>query len=105
MGGPFHLHGSRRRKLALWSIAGLSLVSSEIACNTRRADLPQSKPAPVVATPATSPSTRASAPFAAIDVHGLPNAHRVTRKVIAGAQPEGDAAFAALRDMGVRTII
>jgi protein tyrosine phosphatase (PTP) superfamily phosphohydrolase (DUF442 family) len=35
----------------------------------------------------------------------LQNAHVVTEKVIAGAQPEGDASFAALRDLGVKTII
>jgi protein tyrosine phosphatase (PTP) superfamily phosphohydrolase (DUF442 family) len=40
-----------------------------------------------------------------MNVSGLHNAHRVTSKVIAGAEPVGDAAFAALRDMGVRTII
>jgi protein tyrosine phosphatase (PTP) superfamily phosphohydrolase (DUF442 family) len=35
----------------------------------------------------------------------LPNAHVVTEKVIAGAQPEGDAAFALLKQMGIKTII
>jgi protein tyrosine phosphatase (PTP) superfamily phosphohydrolase (DUF442 family) len=35
----------------------------------------------------------------------LPNAHVVTARVIAGAQPEGDEAFRLLRDLGVKTIV
>ena len=35
----------------------------------------------------------------------LPNAYRLHAKVISGGQPEGDAAFKELRDLGVRTII
>jgi len=35
----------------------------------------------------------------------LPNARFVTGKVISGAQPEGDAGFAALKKMGVKTIV
>jgi len=44
-------------------------------------------------------------PFAVIDNPHLHNAHRVTDKVISGAQPDDEAAFEALRDLGVRTII
>src|SRR5688572_14033648 len=40
-----------------------------------------------------------------IDSDLLPNAYRVTEKVISGGQPAGDAAFAQLREQGVRTII
>jgi protein tyrosine phosphatase (PTP) superfamily phosphohydrolase (DUF442 family) len=43
--------------------------------------------------------------FPPLPTQAIENARRVTAKVLAGAQPEGDAAFAALRDMGVKTII
>jgi protein tyrosine phosphatase (PTP) superfamily phosphohydrolase (DUF442 family) len=43
--------------------------------------------------------------FQPLPTHELENAYRLTDKVLAGAQPEGDKAFAALRDMGVKTII
>ena len=43
--------------------------------------------------------------FAPVMDRRLENAHVVTTKVIAGAQPEGDEAFAALRGLGVKTII
>jgi protein tyrosine phosphatase (PTP) superfamily phosphohydrolase (DUF442 family) len=46
-----------------------------------------------------------ASPFTEIADPRLHNAHRVTEKVIAGAQPEGTAGFEALRDLGVRTII
>jgi protein tyrosine phosphatase (PTP) superfamily phosphohydrolase (DUF442 family) len=36
---------------------------------------------------------------------GLDNAHWLTESVLSGAQPEGDAAFAALAALGVRTVI
>jgi protein tyrosine phosphatase (PTP) superfamily phosphohydrolase (DUF442 family) len=35
----------------------------------------------------------------------LPNAYRVADKVISGGQPVGEAAFAALKQLGVKTII
>jgi protein tyrosine phosphatase (PTP) superfamily phosphohydrolase (DUF442 family) len=43
--------------------------------------------------------------FSAIDSPDLHNAHRVTDDILSGAQPEGDAGFKALADLGVRTII
>ena len=46
-----------------------------------------------------------TAQFPTLPTHALENAHRVTDKVLSGAAPEGDEAFAALRDMGVKTII
>jgi len=54
-----------------------------------------------VADPA-GPATR---PFNPVEPHRLHNAHIVTPRIISGAQPDDDAAFAALRDLGVRTII
>lgn len=35
----------------------------------------------------------------------LPNAYRLTEKIISGGQPDGDAAFKQLKDIGVRTVI
>ena len=46
-----------------------------------------------------------SSPFAPIPGRELQNAYRLTDKVLAGAAPEGDAAFARLRVLGVKTII
>lgn len=43
--------------------------------------------------------------FAPLDDPRLENAHFVTAKVISGAQPEGEASFEALAELGVRTII
>jgi protein tyrosine phosphatase (PTP) superfamily phosphohydrolase (DUF442 family) len=43
--------------------------------------------------------------FQPLPTHELENAYRLTDKVLAGAQPEGDKSFAALRDLGVKTII
>jgi protein tyrosine phosphatase (PTP) superfamily phosphohydrolase (DUF442 family)/cytochrome c556 len=44
-------------------------------------------------------------PFKSVATEHLPNAHRVTDKLISGAQPEGDQGFKELRDMGVKTIV
>ena len=40
-----------------------------------------------------------------ITLPGIHNAFRVTARILAGSQPEGDAAFAALAKAGVKTII
>jgi protein tyrosine phosphatase (PTP) superfamily phosphohydrolase (DUF442 family) len=39
------------------------------------------------------------------DAKILPNAHRVTAHILSGAQPEGDAGFKQLADLGVKTLI
>ena len=36
---------------------------------------------------------------------GLPNAYRLHQRVISGGEPDGEAAFAALKELGVKTII
>jgi protein tyrosine phosphatase (PTP) superfamily phosphohydrolase (DUF442 family) len=48
---------------------------------------------------------RAAAPPRALDVPGLEVPFQVTDRVFSGGQPEGDAAFAALQKLGVKTII
>lgn len=40
-----------------------------------------------------------------IELHGISNAFRLTPRIFSGSQPEGDAAFAALEDAGVKTIL
>src|SRR6188768_3777999 len=40
-----------------------------------------------------------------IDEPTLPNAYRLHEKVISGGQPDGDPAFAKLKELGVKTII
>lgn len=54
-------------------------------------------------TQSATTSTDQSIPPLGID--SLHNAHRVTNKVISGAQPEGEASFKALADLGVKTIL
>lgn len=54
--------------------------------------------------PATAPSAIASSPER-IEIVGVQNAFRVASQVFSGSQPEGEAAFAALAKLGVRTII
>ena len=57
----------------------------------------------VMGAPTSAPvMSDAFAPIASQHLH---NAHIVNAKVISGAQPEGDEAFAELKALGVRTII
>ena len=50
-------------------------------------------------------STALAADPAPLDVPGVHNAFRVNERLISGSQPEGDAAFAALARLGVKTIV
>ena len=50
-------------------------------------------------------STSSTVAFAEVADDRLHNVHVVTDKVISGAQPEGEAGFKALQDLGVKTII
>jgi protein tyrosine phosphatase (PTP) superfamily phosphohydrolase (DUF442 family) len=82
-----------------WTIAGvICLCAGMVGCN-------QNEPA----SPAADAHVAATAPSVflrpvADQVH-LPNSRFVTDKVISGAQPEGNAAFEALKKMGVETIV
>jgi protein tyrosine phosphatase (PTP) superfamily phosphohydrolase (DUF442 family) len=40
-----------------------------------------------------------------LDAPTLPNAYQVTDKVISGGQPDGDAGYAALEKLGVKTVV
>jgi protein tyrosine phosphatase (PTP) superfamily phosphohydrolase (DUF442 family) len=52
--------------------------------------------------PATQPVTET---FPSLNEPALDNGHRVTARVLSGAQPEGEESFKALRALGVKTII
>lgn len=55
---------------------------------------------------ASPPATRPSDPrFPAINSPALPNAHRVTAKVISGGLPDGERGFEVLQKLGVKTVI
>jgi protein tyrosine phosphatase (PTP) superfamily phosphohydrolase (DUF442 family) len=41
----------------------------------------------------------------AIEISGVHNAFRATRRIYSGAQPEGEEAFAAIAKLGVKTIV
>ena len=58
-----------------------------------------------MAAPEASESKPAPAKLEKLVVEHLPNAIRVHSHVISGGLPEGDAAFAELRDLGVKTVI
>src|SRR3954469_18924547 len=88
------------RRAVLPAAAVASLIWGNWSCapqeSSRQQAANRTLNAPAIAT--TAPASQPSR-FPAVNVASLPNAHVVTTKVIAGAQPEGDVAFAALRDM------
>lgn len=43
--------------------------------------------------------------FPSVETKALPNAHRVTDKLISGAQPEGEEGFKYLKELGIKTIV
>ena len=73
--------------------AALAMVAGWAAVEVRAGD----PPAPA------APST--TAPAAPTDVPGLHNFKRLSDRLLRGAQPEGDEAFAALAKMGVKTVV
>ena len=88
-------------KIIRSALACLTL-SALVGCESRRRDSARIFPSPSP-TPTTAVAALPCTPVA--DQRNLENAHFVTDKVIAGAQPEGEASFQALRDLGVKTII
>jgi cytochrome c556 len=53
----------------------------------------------------TQRNAHATSAFESVATPALPNAHRITDKVIAGAEPEGDQGFEDLRSLGIKTIV
>lgn len=92
-------------------LAVFTLVACLASCRTERSSDTQAAekaaaPSPVSITAPTATTNPTAKAFPAIaDQSLLHNAHIVTDKVISGAQPEGDASFQALKDLGVKTII
>lgn len=70
-------------------IAATALVIGRIWSPTQAAD----------ALPATNSIARP------VEIAGIHNAFRVTDRIYSGSQPEGDADFAALAKLGVKTIV
>src|SRR5688500_2602420 len=52
-----------------------------------------------------SPAANVSKDFPSLNEPSLHNGHRVTEKVLSGAQPEGEESFKALQRLGVKTIV
>lgn len=67
---------------------------------------PPSTPATTAAVaPPGTPGKEPAAKIEKLTARHLPNPIRVHAKVISGGLPEGDAAFAELKDLGVKTLI
>ena len=84
--------------LAMAATAGLTAAG----CQPVREDRPSFDHASSKDPAPTSPATQ---PFERIPDAHLPNAHRVTDKVLSGGQPEGEPGFQKLHELGVKTII
>ena len=70
----------------MWPLLVLSIVTSLLGSTSRAEAADDATPQPIT-------------------LPGIHNAFRVTDRILAGSQPEGDAAFAALAKAGVKTII
>src|SRR5438046_2350401 len=88
----------RRNRISLLAIVVAALLGiAGISC--------QSSSPPPAPTPSSQKVEVNVDHFQSVAQPSLPNAYIVTQKVIAGAQPEGDEGFKALRDLGVKTIV
>ncbi|WP_254512743.1 cytochrome c [Anatilimnocola floriformis] len=77
------------------------LLAILCGCNSAPPPTPAA-PAPPVAPAAVTP---APAKIEKLTAKHLPNPVRVHEKVISGGLPEGDAAFAELKELGIKTVI
>lgn len=89
---------------------GIALVAM-VGCSGRETAPASSHESAQATTAPSVASTQAATTTPAIflkpiaDQSHLPNAHYVTDKIIAGAQPEGDEGFEELKAMGIKTIV
>lgn len=93
-------------------IAAMSRLLAILICGTVTLSCKTKAP---VTTPSASPASQAVsvAPtttvsvgtFTPVENMHLHNAYTVTPNVFSGAQPDGDAAFGALKDLGIKTIL
>ena len=84
------VHRQRAHAFALIAFLAAVVLSSSTP-DVRAADEVASHNANSAATP--------------LEIPGIHNAFRATDKIYSGSQPEGDAAFAALAKLGVKTIV
>jgi cytochrome c556/protein tyrosine phosphatase (PTP) superfamily phosphohydrolase (DUF442 family) len=80
--------------MPIWVIAFCTLIVAAVTLSCR-----QSVP------PAAAPVAAGQPAFDPIRNDALPNAHRVTQKVICGGLPDGEEGFRALERLGVKTVI
>lgn len=98
----------------LW-MTGVAVMSAAMVISCRESTPPTITAPPAATKPAASATPAAPAasatkpttsPFVKVGQEEiLHNAHVVTDKIISGAQPEGDASFKLLGELGVKTII
>jgi protein tyrosine phosphatase (PTP) superfamily phosphohydrolase (DUF442 family) len=83
---------------------GAGVVLTTLACAEKsNKPKPSATTAPVAAA-TTAPDVATAFPAVGNPEH-LPNAHRISARLVSGAQPEGDAGFKELSELGVMTII
>lgn len=93
-------------------VASLGVFIFVAACSEKtspgdvQASVADTRSAASTTAPHTASSPATTQPFAPVaDQTNLHNAHVVTSKVVSGAQPEGEASFKLLQELGVKTII
>lgn len=122
---PNHFSGITRVQQVLFCSYAMVAMGSILALTSCKQRQPSSsKPAVSIQSPSISPNliapttmstmpatavvsivTTQPSPYQPINNPHLHNAHRVTDKVISGAQPDDEEAFQALQALGVKTII
>ncbi len=55
--------------------------------------------------PVVAPAARSTPQAARVEAPGLHNVYRLTGRLCSGSSPEGDAGFASLRDLGIKTVL
>jgi protein tyrosine phosphatase (PTP) superfamily phosphohydrolase (DUF442 family) len=86
------------------TLAAIATCLCLISCQSNRQTAPPAQSQSAANLPAAPQSPNGFLTPVPDQIH-LVNARYVTPKVISGAQPEGDAPFQVLRDLGIKTII
>ncbi len=96
---------SRRNRNHLATSTALLLLMAMFGCGQTAPDQPLANKNDNSAEPAATGASSTQQEPEKIASELLPNAYRLHEKVISGGQPEGDAAFAELAALGVKTVI
>ncbi len=101
------MHVPRTRLLSLVAAAtGLAVI---VACASGRPPATAAEPAPPPLTGIGSAFAAAAEPALAsttpLELPGLHNVFRLSERFVSGSEPHGEAAFAELQRLGVRTIL